>query len=455
MRKLVKDRSFYAMMFAITLPMALKELINFGISMMDTFMLGQISDVQISAATQANQPQFIFTLFNFGLASGACVLGSQYWGKKDTEAIRKIIGFVLRISLIVSVVLTVLVQIFPEQIMRVYIDASDPKGAMILPEAVSYLKIVSWGYIIFGLTMTFQNSIRSVEIVNISTVSSIISFVINVILNWIFIFGHFGVEAMGIRGAALATLIARIVDFTITVVYAFFIDKKLKFKIHYIFTRDKLLYDDILKISFPVVLNELMWAIGISCQTAILGQLDPHIIASTSIATVLQQLATIIVMAIANSAGVMIGKKMGQKDVEGAKDSAFTFSIIALILGIIGFMIVFFLRKPFTMLYNIDDATRQITQDMLVITSILVFFIATSSITIVGILRGAGDTTYSLKIEAICLWFVAVPLGLFTGFILKAPILLVYAALKVDEPIKAILATKHSFKDSTFKDVTR
>ena len=455
MRKIVKERAFYSMLFAITIPIALKELINFGVSMTDTFMLGQISDIQISACSQANQPQFIFTLFNFGLAGGACVLAAQYWGKKDVEAIRKIIGMVLKISIIISLLLTLTVQLFPEQIMGIYIDISEAKGQLILSEAVDYLRIVSLGYFFFGLSMTFQNSIRSVEIVKISTLTSLISFFINVFLNWVFIFGNLGAEAMGIRGAALATLIARIVDFIITAVFALIVDKRLQFKLKYIFKWDKQLSSDLMKISLPVVANELMWALGISCQSAILGQLSTEIISANAIASVLQQLSTIVIMGVANAAAIVVGKKIGENDLEGAKNSAWTISLLSVLLGLISSAVVFLLRKPFVMLYNIDEASRILTQDLLIITSVFVFFVSISAISIVGVLRGAGDTKFTLKLEAVCLWCIALPVGMITGFIFHAPILAVYAALKIDEPLKSVFAFRRILKDSTYRNVTR
>ncbi len=455
MKKFITERAFYATVLAITVPVALQNLIVFGVSMTDTIMLGRMGDIQLSASAQANQPGFVFQLLVFGLAGGGSVLASQYYGKGNMEAVRRVIGIVLRIAIISSLILSVSVFIFPEQIMSFYIKTDTAEGQLILSEAVKFLKIIAFSYFFFGITVAFATIIRSVEIVKVSVVVSAMSFVINVIFNWIFIFGNLGAPALGIRGSAFGTLIARIFEFCALLIYAGFIDKKLKFSLKYIFKRDKRLSADFVKYSLPVVANELAWSCGITLQAAILGKLSNEILAANSIAMVLQQLATIIIFGVASAATVIVGKKIGENNLEGARNAGSTFMVWSIILGAVGSLTILLLRKPFVSIYNIEPQTRALAENLLIITSVIVFFISIAATSIVGVLRGAGDTKFALKLELVTLWCVAVPLGSIFGFIFKAPILLTYAFLKIDEPIKSLIAYIRTSKESTYRSVTR
>lgn len=443
------------MVLAITIPIALQNLIVFGVSMMDTIMLGRLGNIQLSASAQANQPGFVFQLFNFGLAGGGTVLAAQYWGKRDMEAIRRIFAIVIRFSAVVGILLSVLALMFPEEIMSFYIKKDTAEDMLILSEAVKYLKIIAYSYLFFGLSLCITFLFRSIEIVKISVVTSSISFCINVFLNWVFIFGNLGAPKMGISGAALATSIARGFECLVILFYLFVIDKKLKFRISYVFRRDKQLFRDYIRYSLPVVGNELLWSTGVTLQAAILGKLSSDILAANSIAMVLQQLATLITFGVSSAAAVLVGKRIGEGDVEGARSTASTIMIWSVILGLLGSVLIFVLRKPFVSIYNIEPRIKLMAQNLLIITSVIVFFISISSNSIVGVLRGAGDTKFSFKLELIALWFVAIPLGFCAGYILKLPVLVAYAFLKIDEPIKSIIAYIRTTKAKTYKSVTR
>jgi len=455
MKKFITEKSFYLTILSITVPIALQNLIVFGVSMMDTIMVGRLGDIQLSAVAQANQPSFVFQLFIFGLASGASVLASQYWGKGNVERVKRIVGIVLRWAIIASILLSIFVFFFPEEIMKFYLKSETETDMIIISEAVSYLKIMAFSYMFLGVSLSFAIVIRSVEIVKISVIVSAISFVINVFFNWVFIFGNLGAKPMGVRGAALGTLIARIVEFLVIFVYAFFVDKKLQFKLKYIIKRDKELMADFVKFSMPVLANEIAWSCGITLQAAILGKLSNQILAANSIAMVLQQLATIVIFGVANASSIIVGKQIGEGNIADARRSGSTIMVWSIVLGVVGSLFIFFLRKPFVSIYNVEPETQILAEKLMILTSVLVFFISIAATSIVGVLRGAGDTRFALRLELVTLWFVAVPLGAVAGFVLDAPILLTYACLKIDEPIKSLIAFIRTTKKHTYKSVTR
>ena len=239
-----------------------------------------------------------------------------------------------------------------------FLKTKTSQDMAIVAEAVSYLKIVALSYFFIGCSVSFAIIIRSVEIVIISLIINIISFFVNVFMNWVLIFGNLGAPKMGVRGAATATLIARIMEFSIMIFFALLIDKKLKFKIKYIFKNDKILLKDFKQYSLPVIANELAWSAGISMQALILGKLSTEILAANSIAMVLQQLSTILLFGVSQATCVIVGKQMGEGNINEAKRSGITIMIWSVVLGIIAALCVYFLRKPFAGLYNIKDETR-------------------------------------------------------------------------------------------------
>lgn len=455
MKRFITDKSFYLTLITIALPIALQNLIVFGVSMTDTIMVGQLGQIQLSACAQANQPAFVFQLFIFGLAGGASVLAAQYWGKGNVDAINKIIAIVIRIVIISSIILTIVVVCFPEQIMQLYIKSETEVDRQVLSEAVDFLKIVALSYFFFGVSIAFSFILRSVEIVKISVFVSSISFFVNLFFNWVFIFGNIGAPALGIKGSAVATLIARIFEFVIMIIYVFLIDKKLCFKVKYLFSHNAKLFKDYLKYSLPVVTNEFAWALAISIQAAILGKLSTEILAANSIAMVLQQLAILVSFGVGSASAVIVGKKIGEGNIINARSAASTIMIWSLVFGVIGTISILLLRDPFINLYKVDEKIKLLSHNLLAIVAIAVFFMSISVNSLVGVLRGAGDTKYCLKLEMIALWFISLPLGLLSGFIFKWPLLITYACLKIDEPIKAVISYIRTTKKSTYKSVTR
>ncbi|MEI3115845.1 MAG: MATE family efflux transporter, partial [Eubacteriales bacterium] len=267
---IVKEKRFYINLLTITIPIALQNLISFATSMMDTIMLGRADDtgVFLSASSLANQPFFILSLVCFGLAGASTVLSAQYWGKRDTASIRSIYSIILKVAFVISTLMALAVLIFPQAVMGIYSNNDE-----IIAAGISYLRIIGFAYILFGLSNTMICCIRSIELVKISVVVNITSFCTNVFLNWVLIFGNLGAPALGIRGAAIATLTARILEFLIVSIYIFCIDKRLNFKPKHLFLFDKIFALDLFQHGLPVFINEVMWSLGVSAQAAILGHI--------------------------------------------------------------------------------------------------------------------------------------------------------------------------------------
>lgn len=286
---------------------------------------------------------------------------------------------------------------------------------------------------------------------------NITSFCTNVFLNWVLIFGNLGAPALGIRGAAIATLTARILEFLIVSIYIFCIDKRLNFKPKHLFLFDKIFALDLFQHGLPVFINEVMWSLGVSAQAAILGHIkysagDP--VAANSIASMVQQLSTVVIFGIANAAGIIIGKSIGSGKIERAKVEAKTLKYLSYVIGVIACGVILLLKNFVINFYTIPPETKALANELMVTIAFITIFVSVSSVTIVGILRGGGDTRFCMFAEIITLWCVATPLALI-GSLLRLPVPLVLILMKSDEPLKSLVAVIRINKNKWIKSLAR
>ena len=294
--------SFYRNVFALVIPMAIQNLINVGVTAADVIMLGRVGEKVLSGASLAGQIQFIMTLIFMGITSGATVLTAQYWGKKDTRTIEKVLGMGLAAGLITAVAFAAAALFIPEALMRIY--SSDPA---VIAEGIRYLRIVGFSYLFMAVTQVYLNIMRSIERVLIATFVYSISLIVNIAVNALLIFGLLGFPALGIRGAAIGTLCARIVEMVIVLCYAYFQNRVVRIRIGDMVHVDKVLLKDYMVYAMPVVLNELMWGLGSSANTAVIGHLGSAAVAANSVAQVARQLATVVVFGISHATAVYLG----------------------------------------------------------------------------------------------------------------------------------------------------
>lgn len=438
------------MIVSIALPIALQNLLTTLTQMMDSIMLGELGDVMLSSSSLANQIFFIFSLFIFGIGGGSAILMSQYWGKRDIEPIKIIMATVMRVVVFTSLIFMIVIYLFPTHLMSLY--SSDPE---VIAAGAEYLLIVAPMYFLFGISCTFTSLYRSIELVKIAVVTNIITLITNITLNYILIFGKFGAPRLELRGAAYATVIARTLEFCVVLWYVFLKDKRLGFKPSCMLKKDKILSKDLKKYCTPVVVNELVWAFGITLQAALFGQMSTTAVSANTIIGVVQNLGTLVIFGVANAAAVIIGKTIGQGDYDLAKARGKTIKILAVILGLCGAVVIILCRDFMVDFYNVAEETKILAKQMLIITAFVIFFLSNSAICIVGVLRGGGDTKFSLIIEVIALWGFSVPLGYIAGLGLGWPVLVVFALFKIDEVIKSVLCWIRLRGTKWINDVTR
>ncbi len=444
------SRVFYRNVFALVVPMALQNLINVAVTSADVMMLGQVGETVLSASSLAGQVQFIMTLFFFGLTSGAAILTAQYWGKGDTRTIEKVLGIALRFSLSTGLVFTLAALLIPAQLMRVFTPEED-----VIAEGVKYLRIIAVSYVPMALTNVYLNIMRSVERVVVSTVTYLVSLVTNVALNAVFIFGLLGFPAMGIEGAALATVCARLVELAIVLVYSKAINRTVRLRARDIFVRDPLLFRDFLTYSVPVMINELLWGAGSAMNSVVIGHLGSAAVAANSVAQVARQLATVVAFGIANATAIMIGKAIGAGDTERAEEYGGRFIRLTLVFGLIGGGIVLAARPILISVMTLSAQAQEYLSFMMLIMSYFVMAQAMNTTLIVGVFRAGGDSKIGLLFDCGSMWGGSILLGSIAAFVLHLDLRIVYVLLMSDELIKIPLSFWRYRKKIWLKNITR
>lgn len=445
-----EKKSFYGRVFTLVLPMAIQNLINTGITSADVIMLGKVGEKVLSGVSLAGQVQYIMQLIFFGLTSGASVLAAQYWGKRDKETIEKILGFALRLGIWISLFFAVAAWFMPNQLMKIF--SSD---AVVIAEGVSYLKIICFSYVISAVTMIYLNVMRSIERVKISTIVYFVSFISNVILNYVFIFGMGPVPALGAKGAAYATVIARCIELFIVVYHNFRINTDTPIRFGYVAKTEQWLQKDFIRFSLPVVVNELMWGLGMAMYSAILGHLGSAVSAAYSVTQVARQLALVVCFGIANATAIMIGKVIGEGRMELAREYGRRFKRLSLVAGLLGGVLIILIRPLIMDFMSVSELSKYYMGVMLFVVSYYVVAQSINTTLIVGVFRAGGDTKFGLLIDVGIMWCVSIFMGFLAAFVFRWPVEVVIIILLSDEIIKVPLSLMRYNKYKWLNDITR
>ena len=447
---ITRDKRFYRLLFSIALLIAVQNLITFMVSMVDTLMVGALGEIQLSAVSIANNLFFVLTILMFGLAGGSNIMISQYWGKGNVKTIHKILAIMYRVCLLITGIFIFIALFLPKYFMGIFTT-----DKAVIDFGASYLRIVCIGYLFYSITNCTIMMLRSVKTVSISIIVYTASLVVNSILNWILIFGNLGAPELGIRGAAIATVCARITEFSIVLVFMFIYERKIGLKIEHLLKLDKEILKDYVGLCTPVLCNELLWAIGASMISVIVGRMGTEVVAANSINGVAHQFVTVFIFGMSNATAVIIGNTIGEGKKEKAKEYAYSIGIFSVVMGCIsGLMIL--LIKPFVVdFYNVSYSTKLIAMEIMTVTSGIIVFQSLASNFMMGVLRGGGDAKFVLINDLIFMWLVAIPGGFFVAFVLELPVALVFLVIKCDEILKSLTSVYRVISGKWVNDVTK
>lgn len=442
-------KNFYKSLISLVIPIAIQNLITSAVNSADVFMLGFVGQAELSAVSLANQVQFLLSGLFFGINSGIVMLCSQYWGKKDTDTIQKVMGIAFKVAFVFCFLFAFTAFLLPKTIMQVYTNDLE-----LIEIGVGYLRIISISYILLSVSQVYLSVLRSVERAHMSTIISSVALIINVLLNAVFIFGLFGAPKLGVIGVAVATTIARIVE-VILCFLDLYHNKIFKFNARFVFNWDKLLFLDYLKYSIPALLNDIAWTFAFSTYSIIMGHLNADVVAANSVVSTVRNLCSVLCFGIAAGGTVLIGKAIGENRLEDAKTDADRLVKASVISGILTGVLLLLVKPIVFECFILSERAYEYLNFMLIINSYYVVGQVFNTVTIAGIFRAGGDSKFGMICDTITMWVIAVPLGFISAFVLKLPPMAVYFILCLDEFWKIPVVIKHYKSYKWLKNITR
>ena len=445
-----RDKAFYAALFPMLLTVAMQNIVAYSVNMADNLMLGIYSQDALSGAAIVNQIFFMVQQFAISVGNALVAIAAQYWGQRRTEPIRTLTGIALKLGIIVCIILIILCQAIPVPILKIFTSVP-----AILEQGKSYLILISWTFLLFVVTQTLMAALRAVETVKISFYVSLVSLIINVFINYVLIFGRLGMPEMGIKGASIGTLIARIAELIIVIYYLIFKDKKLKLFSKELFAKSPELSRDYRKVYFPIMCATVLWGISVPMQTAILGHLSDNAIAANSVATTFYQYLKVIVIAMSSTSAVMIGTAIGRGDMARIKSDARTLSCLDLAIGIILGIALVVLRNPLLSLYELNPESTVMASNLIAIMGIIMVGMSYQMPVSFGIFQGGGDGKFTMKMNLISTWLIVMPLSFAAAFWWKLPVEWVVVVIQSDQIFKCLPTFIHFRKYTWMKKLTR
>ena len=429
---ITKDKEFYKSFLILCITLMLEQAVILSVNLADNIMLGNYSESALSGVAAVNQIQFVLQQIVYGISNGVIVLGCQYFGQGKREPVKKLALTGFYAEMFVAFALFAAVAMYPHYALKIFTNDTD-----VINEGVKYIDIIKFTYPVFACTAIMLASLRIMQCVKIALVVSVISLCVNCCVNYILIFGNFGMPEMGVRGAAIGTLTARILECII--VFSFIKFKYRRVKIRKYLKPDKNLAKDYFKVCIPIVLSSLMWGVSNAVQTVILGHMDTSAMAAYSISSTLFLLLKVTSVGAASAASVLIGQEIGRGG-ERIKEYSRSLQLIFICIGVILGISLFTLKNPMLRLYNISDKTRELANAFFTLQSIVIMTMSYQMPVNIGIIRGGGDTKYVMILDFISIWLIVMPLSLYAAFGLKASAAVVVGCLNSDQVFKCIPA---------------
>lgn len=449
MVKTVKKDDFYRQMFKLAIPIIIQNLLSAAVNSSDVIMLNYVGQSAISAVSLAANYSNILFMVYYGLGTGTSLLCAQYFGKKNMQAIHAVEGIALRFSFAISALVALAAFTMPQRMLLLF--TSDQE---LIAIGSSYIRIMGITYLCWGVTEIYLAILRSIGRVTISMTLNMLAFGLNILLNAMFIFGLFGAPKLGVTGVAIATASSRLIQLVACVIVSL-LSKDVKLNPAYMFIRSKTLLNDFIHLSLPALGNDLSWSVAFSMYSVILGHLGTEAVAANSLVTVVRNVGSVFCFAIASAGTILLGRVMGQEELEKSKSYASRMLKMTVVAGAVGGVIVLAVT-PFVLRFaSLNDTAMHYLKYMLLINSYYIMGSAVNTALIAGVFRAGGDTKFGLICDTIDMWVYAVPLGFFAAFVLKLPVLWVYFLLCTDEFVKWPWVIRHYRKREWAKNITR
>lgn len=428
------NKESFKIYLTMVIPLTLQNLVTSSVNLLDNLMIGSLGEVELAGVAMANKVFFVYNLMMFGVCSGAIVFFSQFWGKKDERGLKNVMTVGLTLCVSLAAVFTFVGMAFPKALMTLLSGANTD----IIDGGAGYLRISAAGYLLFGLSFIMGAGLKSIERPTTALLGSVVSLVTNGCLNYVLIFGKLGLPALGVNGAAIATVTARVFELIVVLTGGrkhwrlFFGSPKTAYRFPPGFIRDYA------SASLPVFFNESLWGIGVTIYGAVMARMGSGPAAAHSIVSTVESMLFAMVFGTATAAGVITGREIGAKRRESALEKSRFFHIISAAQGLIIGIILFTIAPKIALLFELTPETRQICTQMLRVCACFMVTKAYQVVAIVGTMRSAGDTVFCMICDVGGVWLIGVPLVTVTGLVLGLPAPAVLASGYVEEVVKCI-----------------
>jgi len=424
-------------MLSLAIPVAFQQFITASLNMVDVIMVGQLGEASIAALGLANQVFFLLILFLFGVTSGMAIFTAQFWGKGDEENIRKVLGICLTVALSVGLLFTLAATLIPETVLGFYTE--DPE---VIALGSSYLRIVGFSYVFMAITTSYFAVLRSITLVKITVIVSVIAIVLKTSLGYLLIFGIGGFPALGVRGAAIGTTFGWVFEAVLIIILVYALKTPLAANPITFFRFDRPFLGKVLKTAMPAAANEVFWSVGITIYNAVYARIGTDAIASVQISATLEEIAFVFFIGLGNACAIMVGNKIGANEKEVAFEYGRRFTILTVMVALFAGLIILLLRGPVVSLYEISPLAAENARRLMLIFAASAWLRSINFILFVGALRAGGDTRFAMFMELFSIWAIGVPAALIGGFVLRLPVYGVYMLVLLEELVKVFIITR-------------
>lgn len=445
----MENDHFYKRFFAMFWLLVLQNIVTISVNLADNMMLGAYSEAALSGVAAVNQIQFVYQQILHALGDGVVMFSSQYWGKREPGPIRQIAASGLRTALCVCMTLFLVVSFFPVGVMHLFSD-----DALIVAQGTAYLSVIRFSYLFFAVTMLLLATLRSVEIVGIAFRLSLMTLVVNCGINYVLIYGRFGAPEMGVVGAAVGTLTARILETCVVLWYVLRRQKILEVDPRDVFRCNSALTRRYLIKTAPMVAFQGAWGLNVALQTMILGHMTPAAIAANSAASTLFLMSKSAAVGAAATTATIIGKTIGTGDLDLTREYARRLQKLFVVIGLFAAAFLFFIRIPVLRIYQLSDEAMELANAFLLILCLVCATMSYQMPVNNGIIKGGGDVNFVVKMDFISIWCIVIPMSLFMAFVVKASPIVVVCCLNSDQVFKCIPAFLHANHGSWIKKLT-
>ncbi len=433
----LRDRAFLKELFWIALPISFQQLVNASLNLMDVIMVGQLGESSLAAVGLSNQVFFVLILLLFGTTSGMAVFTAQFWGKQELEPIRKVLGMSIIATSLFALIFSLAAVFIPNKVLGLYTNDLE-----VIRIGSQYLSIVGLSYIPMAIATSYIAVLRSIQLVRLTVIATTVALFFKSILGYALIFGHLGLPALGVRGAAIGTASGWILELTLILILIYTQKTPLAGSLHNLFSFDLSFFWRVLKTALPAMANELIWSIGITTYNGIYAHISTSSIAAIQINATMEELSFVVFMGLGNACAVMVGNRIGAGKKEEAYETVRRVVILSVFMAWVVGLIMVSLRDLVTGSgwYNLSPEGIHNVRMLMLMMAIVMWIRIFNFSTFIGALRAGGDTLFALIMEFGSIWLIGVPAAIIAAFVFDLPVYYVYLAVALEEIAKAFVS---------------